>query len=664
MNIKLAAFITSSLMFSMNLFATELNPDNPVNDEVIAQSDADNGIAGRGTGLPIRPVVGNKKVLLVIGKWADGSTTDPNVQWQQVFSDSPDSLRSFVKDSSQGKLLLEPVKTANGRYMLIPDFGEKPSSCTFNDMLNRARNAADAEGIPASDYDYLFVAVKCQGGALASAPGQNIVLFGQGGSSHVWLHEFGHNLGTSHPDMYINCPTEGDTVETPDRCGVRATTDPGDPVGGGRSPYPAVTRAFAGWLQEGKTLSEITTSGRYGLGSLGKDGPQLYYIKLPQQNRYLTLEYRDKGDDNTPGGVWLRYSSIGGSVKSSLVNATSEDTSLKNPQLRPGKTLQDSSGIRVHVCSANSQEAVVSVALNGEILPGCTASLEAPHISSPEKNAPVTYKPLFSGTAAPGAGITVVKSHSPQTVLATTKAGSNGVWSVLSNISLPEGNYSVSARQTMGSVLSSWSANQPFVVVPLSLNAPSLVIPEKNSKTTQLPIFVGKDAIPGAEVVVVKSFNPDYVVGRTVADAKGLWQVMSSRLPVGNFSVAVRQTFDGKTSSWSGNTPFSVESLSVDPVGIVSPEENATTGRTPEISGTALPGASVVIVKSNNPGTILGSANADARGHWSSTLVTLPVGPYSISARQTFDGKTSSWSTNRRFTVSEKMEDIPPIKSH
>lgn len=661
---KIKLITLSTLLFSMNLFAVELNTDNPVNDEVIAQHDSDYDIISRGTGLPIRPVVGGKKVLLVIGKWADGSTTDPNIQWQQVFSDSPDSLRSFVKDSSRGKLLLEPVKIADGRNMLTPDFGAKPSSCSFSDILNRARNAANAEGITASDYDYLFVAVKCQGGALAAAPGNNIVLFGQGGSSHVWLHEFGHNLGIHHPDTYVNCPMTGSTIETPEKCRVKAITDPGDPVGGGRSLYPAVTRAFAGWLQEGETFSEITTSGRYVLGTLGKDGPQLYYIKLPQNNRYLTLEYRDKGDGNTPGGVWVRYSNISDSVKSSLVNATPEDTSLKNPQLRSGKTLLDSSGIRVHVCSASPQDAIVSVALNGETLADCTASLEAPRISSPEKNATVAYKPLFSGTAAPGADITIVKSHSPNTVLAATKAGSNGSWVVLSDVSLPEGNYSVSARQTMGSVRSAWSANQPFVVTPLSLHSPSIVIPEKNSKTTPLPIFVGKDAIPGAEVVIINSNNPSDVVGRAVADAKGFWQVMSSRLPLGNFSVAVRQTFDGKTSSWSESTPFSVELLSVDRVDIVSPEQNATTGRTPKVSGTALPGAKVTIVKSNSPGAVLGSANADARGKWSSTLVTLPVGAYSISARQTFDGKTSSWSTNRRFTVSEKTENTTPVHSH
>ena len=653
---KLIALFIASSLCPLKLLATELNVDDPVNDEVIIQADTDNGITTGRSELPVRPVIGTKRVLLVIGKWADGSTTDPDVQWQQVFSDSPSSLRSFVKDSSRGQLLLEPVKTPNGRGMLVPDFGKKPSSCTMGDMLNRAKSAASAEGISTSAYDYLFVAVKCQGGAQAHMPGQNIVLFGQGGSSHVWLHEFGHNLGIDHPNMYINCPTTEDRVETPKKCGVRATKDPGDPVGGGRSPYPAVTRAFAGWLTD-STQSEITTSGRYGLSSLGKDGPQLYFIKLPQKNQYMTLEYREQEDDNIPGGVWVRYSNISGTVKSTLVNATPEDTSLNHPQLRPGRTLQDISGIRVYVCSANPQGAVISVAMKGDALADCASSLEAPRIISPEKNTPVAYKPLFSGTATPGADITIVKSLSPNTVLATTKAGSNGAWAVLSDISLPEGNYSVSARQTMGAGHSEWSTSQPFIVVPLDLHAPTMDIPEKNAQTTPLPIFAGKDAIPGAEVVIANSHSPGDIVGRTVADAKGLWQVMSSRLPLGNFSVTVRQTFDGKTSSWSENTPFSVASLSVGPVQIVSPKANATTGRTPEIRGTALPGASVVIVKSGNPGAILGSATADARGLWSSTLITLPVGAYSISSRQTFDGKTSSWSANRRFTVGEDKED-------
>jgi len=641
-----------SALFSPRLFSAEFQRNNLVSDEVITQSN--NEILNTIYDIPVRPVTGTKRVLLVVAKWSDGSTTDPDVQWQQVFSSSPSSLRSFVKNSSQHKLLLEPVKTANGKQMLTPDFGNKPASCGMSDMLTRAKASAAAEGITPADYDYLFVAVKCQGGALANVPGQNIVLFGQGSSSHVWLHEFGHNLGTSHPDMYVNCPTNGDRVETPEKCDVKTIKDPGDPVGGGKSPYPAITRAFAGWF-DNSTMAEITKSGRYGISSLGEPGPQLYFIKLPQQNNYMTLEYRKQvSGQSASGGIWVRYSTIGGIVKSTLVNGSPNDASLNNPQLVQGKTLIDADGIIIKVCSINLNSAVVSVAVNGDPVIDCAASVETPMIESPEKNIKVTYKPLFSGTAIPGAEINIVKSHSPGTLLAKTTADSNGSWSVLSSIALPLGKYSVSARQLIGGKHSSWSANQPFVVEDLSLNSPTIVIPGKNDETTPLPIFQGSGALPGAEVFIAKSYHPSFIVASTVADAKGNWQVASSRLPLGRFSVSVRQKFDGKSSAWSENIAFTVESLPVSQTPIFSPQENATTGRMPEVTGTALPGARVIIVKSGSPATVLGSATADANGAWSSKLTTLPLGAYSISARQTFDGKTSSWSVNRKFYVSDK----------
>lgn len=648
----LPTLICTASLIVTSLPTTGAQPENQVNDKVIHhnQSVITNSVAD----FPSRPAVGNKKVLLIVGKWSDGSTTDPAEQWNQVFSDTPRSLRSFVKNSSQGRLILDPVQTPNGKQMLTPDFGVKPASCVMNDMLNRARAAAAEEGLTATDYDYLFVAVKCAGGAVAHMPGNHIVLFGQGSGSHVWLHEFGHNLGTSHPDMYANCPVNGNSITAPTDCEVRKIKDPGDPVGGGSLPYPAITRAFAGWL-DSKSAAVVTKTGIYHLSPLGESGPQLYAVNLPQSGRFLNMEYRNEKTGNSATGVWVRYSTVNSSVKSVLVNGTVSDSTLNNPQLKAGQILEDAEGVKIKVCTINTGNALLSIAVNNEALISCDQQPSAPKVTSPIKDSVAAHKPLFEGTAIPGANVTVVKSHAPTTILARTVADAQGNWTVLSDVALPLGKYSVSAKQTSGDRDSGWAINQSFTVQSIPVSSPVLSVPEKNSTTTPLPVFEGQGAIPGAEIVIAKSYHPGLIIGRTVADASGHWQVTSARLPLGNYSVALRQQFDGKTSSWSENISLKVENVAVSQPVILTPAQNDVTGRRPVVSGTALPGASVVVVKSNNPQTVLGNAMANAKGEWSVALVTLPVGPYSIATRQYFDGKTSSWSGNRYFQVTDSQ---------
>ncbi|MFJ4351445.1 hypothetical protein ACIPZ5_11110 [Pseudomonas sp. NPDC089428] len=618
---------------------------------------------------PQHPLRGLQRVLLVIGHWDNGETTDPDVQWSQLFGEDPESLKSWVKASSEGQLELQPVSVpasireagtaaaAGNAQMLIANFGKRPpGNCDYSDMLSRAREAATEAGIQTSAYDFLFVAVKCQGGALADVPGRTIVTFGQGGSPHVWRHEFGHNLGTSHPGMYYDCPLIEGIIQAPDHCTVRSTYDPGDPTGGGITYYPAVTRMFADWLDKSR-FAALTGTGLYRLANLGDAGPQLYLYRKPSDKRFITFEYRR--DDETPekSGIWVRYSAIGGSIKSTLLNARPKANARDQaaPQFTAGQLFEDKvAQLKVKVCTTDDA-ATLAVAMNSAELPACN-KIAAPALLTPAPGGISTTYPVFSGTGIPGAEIKVVKSQAPETVIATTQVDAHGNWSVLPYSELPQGGYSVSVRQHIEDAASSWSPNVAFTIEKLeTIPQPQIEAPAVDTETGLYPIISGT-ALPGAMVRVTRSHDPGGALGKAQANANGEWAVpLTQSLPEGNYSVSATQTLANMQSAWSANRRFKVIAAIEAPL-ITEPQANAQTGNRPLISGTALPGAIVTVYRSNQPGTVLGSASVDASGYWSiRVLDALPSGDYSISSRQNVRGNLSAFSLNVRFKIVDDM---------
>ncbi|KAB5627115.1 hypothetical protein F7234_01705 [Pseudomonas putida] len=100
----------------------------------------------------------------------------------------------------------------------------------------------------------------------------------------------------------------------------------------------------------------------------------------------------------------------------------------------------------------------------------------------------------------------------------------------------------------------------------------------------------------------------------------------------------------------------------VDP-NIVVPPSGTHTGAHPRVSGRAAPGASVEVVKSHNPGFVLGTATADDGGAWALRIDRqLPTGRYSIAACHKTSLGRSQWSANRAFNVLEQLP-APTIDS-
>jgi hypothetical protein len=103
-----------------------------------------------------------------------------------------------------------------------------------------------------------------------------------------------------------------------------------------------------------------------------------------------------------------------------------------------------------------------------------------------------------------------------------------------------------------------------------------------------------------------------------------------------------------------------VECDQLDAPAITSPTTGGTTGPTPTISGTGVPGATVTVT--DQTGTVLGTAVVDANGNWSLTPdAPLALGDHTITATQTFGPATSAPSAPVSFTVVDTTPPTTPV---
>ncbi|WP_159245014.1 hypothetical protein [Pseudomonas koreensis] len=653
----IAVGLFSTLLYSVISWSNPAIPPEPlyVPDDMIISSDPEALIP-----VKKRPITGIRKGLLVIGHWSGEPGLDAGKIAEQTFSAHWNSLSSYVSAASGNRLKLEGTQIA-------ADFGKKPERCSASGSLEAARQAAVAQNIDPAAYHYLLVAVPCGGGAIATMPGNWIWVKGMPGSPHVWKHEFGHNLGYPHGGSFTKCPVSNAIVKAPEACSYISYGDTGDSVSGGGTLYPAINRWFSGWLDDSQA-SAISKTGFYRLGVLGKEGPQLYLINRPTEPRLIALEYRQptpfdefSPTDNRVTGVWIRYSSLNGTVRNVQLDATPETATAADPTLQAGRTLEDATAkVKIKVCATDKSGASVVVAFNGQGLPDCTTAVPPPLLMTPQQNDQTTPRPVFSGTARPGATIKIAEAANPENFFATDVADTQGKWSIIHPARMQAGQKTIVLRQYFGDEASVASEPRSFKVTELvDLQPPIISTPVENSEAGLNPLISGT-ALPGAHIRVTKVNGPYNVLAETDADAYGKWSVQSEwSLPIGPFSITAWQSIDGKRSPWSANRKITVVDALVAPI-IETPTENGQTGQHPMLSGTALPGAHIRVTKVNGPYNVLAETDADAYGKWSvQSEWGLPIGPFSITAWQSIDGKRSPWSANRKITVVDAL--VAPI---
>ncbi|ROM99069.1 hypothetical protein [Pseudomonas brassicacearum] len=356
-------------------------------------------------GVNQRPVVGTKKVLLVVGKWIGTPALNKDLLWSQSLSpEDKTSLRNYIADVSGRKLTLE------GK-MITADFGAKPDICNTRDAVKGpAEAAARAQGLNPDDYDYLFIAASCGNGTgSADAPGRVLAIYNQPESSHLWIRLFGNNLGFISGPTYSGCPLNGSVITAPEHCNMIFYPDYGNPVSGGRSVlYPTHYRWNAGWLSESQ-VTHIKTSGIYRLVLRNS-----YLIDRPTTGQKIALEVRQPSippfDDKFPvgfaKGVWARYTKMDAYVQDTQLDGTPETTSTEDATLKAGSTLKDeAAGITVHVCAVEpvvGSYAAISVGLNGETPLACS-TLKKPTFTTPQDGDVVDRVMQLSGSGQPGA---------------------------------------------------------------------------------------------------------------------------------------------------------------------------------------------------------------------------------------------------------------------
>ena len=113
------------------------------------------------------------------------------------------------------------------------------------------------------------------------------------------------------------------------------------------------------------------------------------------------------------------------------------------------------------------------------------------------------------------------------------------------------------------------------------------------------------------------------------------------------------QVLEGKRSGWLANRRFNVVDAP-GPAIIETPVENISTGQRPVVSGIGIAGATVVLLKSNDPYNALATTVVDGHGRWSVQVEQpLPVSPpvFTMTGYQVLEGKRSGWLANRRINV-------------
>lgn len=170
-----------------------------------------------------------------------------------------------------------------------------------------------------------------------------------------------------------------------------------------------------------------------------------------------------------------------------------------------------------------------------------------------------------------------------------------------------------------------------------SIPAPTIISPANGSVTGDSTPLVQGTGVAGLTISVeVEGTGDTYT---TIVGIDGTWSVvLTNPLPQGNYTLNATQT-DGATTSPIDSVVFAV---GVPAPTITSPSEaDVINDSTPTITGTGLPGATIVVTINETGETY--STVVDSGGNWSLVVADpLDKGDYTIEAIQVIDGVNSA----------------------
>jgi len=240
----------------------------------------------------------------------------------------------------------------------------------------------------------------------------------------------------------------------------------------------------------------------------------------------------------------------------------------------------------------------------------------APTVSNPIDGSAVTATFDADGSAVPGGTVTVADED--DTVLGTAVPDGTGAWGLTTTVPLAAGTHTLHVFQELDGV----TGPTTEVGVQVRPDAPTVTSP---GPTELNPVhFAGAGTI-GATIDVYEAGSTTDPVATTTVELDGTYDVTAT-LPYGNASYDVVQTVGGVPSD---PTPVNVTVL-LDPPALNAPP-TVTSGDTVEVTGAAMPGATVELLRNNS---LVDTVTADEAGDWVAHFTAIDGDNY-LAASQT-----------------------------
>ncbi|MEN9867516.1 MAG: hypothetical protein RL748_3106 [Pseudomonadota bacterium] len=242
--------------------------------------------------------------------------------------------------------------------------------------------------------------------------------------------------------------------------------------------------------------------------------------------------------------------------------------------------------------------------------------------------------PIFSGITEAGATVSLYADGIASPV-ATAVANSKGEW--LATTKLAEGLHSLTAKATdLAGNVSAISAPLQVTIdtsAPLAPGAPDLLDASDNGSSNTdnvtsvlTPAFSGK-AEAGATVSLLDDVS-HLVLGKGIANSLGVWNITSSTLAQGKYSLSTT-AMDLAGNISAASTPLIVTIETIAPAAPSTPDlialsdsgrsnsDNLTNAAMPTFSGTAQAGVTVTLYDGSGNTNVVGKAIASNSGAWS-----------------------------------------------
>ncbi|WP_409242862.1 Ig-like domain-containing protein [Enterobacter hormaechei] len=247
-------------------------------------------------------------------------------------------------------------------------------------------------------------------------------------------------------------------------------------------------------------------------------------------------------------------------------------------------------------------------------------------------------RPLIKGTGAePGNTITV---YNGDKVIGTAKVQADGTWSLEPTTPLPDGRYTLTAKETDGvGNVSGPSAEYVINVATVPPQAPTLdtvyddVAPhadylQKGDVTNDTtPTLSGSSGVAGGTISI---YDNGHLIGTTTVGSNGSWSFTpDTALADGSHSFTATVTDGvGRTSEPTGGFGIVIDTKAPDAASDLLVTDNVgayqgpvvsgdtTDDNTPTLSGRAEPGSTVNIIDN---GQVIGSTKVNPDGTWNYT---------------------------------------------